>query len=61
LDLDRYCNLLALDLDEIVAFPRAGKGTDIIASSSSTIISLTARHGGKRVGDWVDIEAEEEA
>ncbi|KAH9211421.1 Bestrophin/UPF0187 [Leptodontidium sp. 2 PMI_412] len=60
LDLDRYCNLLALDLDEIMAFPRAGKATESIASSSSTI-SLRAGHGRERFGDLVDVGVGEEA
>ncbi|KAH7364037.1 hypothetical protein BKA65DRAFT_490271 [Rhexocercosporidium sp. MPI-PUGE-AT-0058] len=61
LNLDRYCNLLALDLDKIMVLPRAGKVTESIASSSSTTISLMAGHGREIFGDLVDVEVEEEA
>lgn len=44
-----------------MAFPRAGKATESIASSSSTTISLRAGHGREGFGDLVDVGVEEEA
>jgi len=41
LDLDRYCNLLALDLEEILAHPRKG-GFKICRSDRPMLIDLTS-------------------
>ncbi|PMD29585.1 UPF0187-domain-containing protein [Hyaloscypha variabilis F] len=50
LDLDRYCNLLALDLDETMAHPQSSK----ISSSSSRTVSLHDEMAN--FSDLVDIE-----
>jgi len=50
LDLDRYCNLLALDLDEIMAHPQSSK----ISTLSSTTVSLYDEMAN--FSDLVDVE-----
>jgi hypothetical protein len=52
--------LLALDFDEIMAFPGVGKASETIANSSSTTISLRAGHSRERFGNLVDVGTEEE-
>ncbi|KAH6665515.1 Bestrophin, RFP-TM, chloride channel-domain-containing protein [Halenospora varia] len=43
LDLDRYCNLLALDLNEIVAYPY-GSCSEAVGSGTKTPLSLIDVH-----------------
>jgi len=59
LDLDRYCNLLALDLGEIIGHPRAGVkptgGVGASANSSRTALGEVARGYGTF---WEQLEAD---
>ena len=59
LDLDRYCNLLALDLDEIMSHPQTYQGlldqTSLKTSASSRTLSsaLKADANGEAHGSHV--------
>lgn len=68
LDLDRYCNLLALDLGEIMGFGNAGREGDICGgdgasgskSSSRTLLDLDhLDEGASGYGTFEDVGSEE--